>query len=117
MTLEATPKGVLDGMYELLRLPERWTKHDSARTASGLGTSALDPKAISWCMLGAMTRQLADLCGGDVTYEWQTLSQVVRQTLYDTMDSDQTLATYNDSHTHEEVLALINRASDSLAAA
>lgn len=112
MTLEATPKGVLHGMYELLRIPERWTQHDSGRAADGHGTSAADPKAIAWCLMGAMSLQLNDLFGEDIIRRQET-SEKVRDKLYEAMGhKGETLTDFNDTHTHAEVLDVISRAHD-----
>lgn len=47
-------EGVLREARALLAKPKGWTKKCYARTASGVGTKWTNPKAVSFCTLGAV---------------------------------------------------------------
>jgi len=56
---EADASKVLDRAATLLE--QGWTKAAYGRTAEGFAVSALDPRAVRWCLVGAVTRAMADL--------------------------------------------------------
>jgi hypothetical protein len=42
--------------HQLLSSPETWCKESPGEDAQGNKVSALDPKAVKWCALGAIQR-------------------------------------------------------------
>jgi len=42
--------------YQLLNSPDAWCQESPAETARGSKVSALDPKAVKWCALGAIRK-------------------------------------------------------------
>lgn len=104
---------ILEHARALIADPEHWTRGACARRVDGLCVDMGDTSAHCFCSIGAVGRATLDL---DV---YPSLSKT-----FDTLESlgipegtpvDQSrLATYNDSHTHEEVLAMFDRAIEKL---
>ena len=42
--------------YEMLNSPDAWCQKTPAETAQGNKVSALDPRAVKWCVLGAIRK-------------------------------------------------------------
>ena len=81
----------LKAVYKLLRAKSRWTKGTFARNRSGGHVGSDSPEAVCWCLSGAINK-----IGSDA----------VRRAI-DLRLPDQTIAEFNDSHTHKQVLKLI----------
>jgi hypothetical protein len=105
---EATVLDVLTGARELLNIPERWTQQFSARDGEGYPIDPTAPEAVCWCLLGALSCQIEDLTG-DRPRENTVLWSDTRHTLYDYLDAEKSISGFNDSHTHEEVVALLDK--------
>lgn len=86
----------LKAARELISDPKRWTQKTSARDSKGRPTFADEEEAVCWCAIGALSHvnreKLITCCG--------VLESVMPVGI----------ATFNDSHTHEEVLALFDKA-------
>lgn len=85
---------------ELLADETRWSIGAAARDKTGLiPVDPNSPTAASWCLIGAVNRCYGRGPAGDV----------ILGTLY-SMLGYVSLGQFNDSHSHAEVLALVQRA-------
>lgn len=94
-----TPREILLAVLELLRDPARWTQGAARRDAMGRSVSS-DHKAVSWCILGAVSKCSAAPDGGTYPSRFDAF-RLVREAC------GGTVATFNDTHTHSEVVALL----------
>lgn len=84
----------LERVYALIEDPERWAKGFYAYNAQGAECDEHSASAVKWCLDGAFNK-----CGLDSVYSEQVLHLQCGQT-----------PTFNDTHTHAEVLALLRAA-------
>ncbi len=91
----------LEAVYKLIEKPENWCKSTAARDADGFGCEPRSSRAASWCIAGALEKVGA------------------QRGFYDSHDLDaerkavlgvSETGTWNDTHTHTEVLALLKSA-------
>ena len=87
---------VLVGARKLIALPEHWTQNAFARTLEGNPTATLSPRAVCWCSIGAIYKVSSYHSHGALA----ALKKVARTSFF----------TYNDNHTHAEVLSMFDRA-------
>lgn len=90
-------KDVLIQVWELLSDESRWTKTKMARDAAMLVVPYDDPSAVCWCLVGALRKTSTN--GTNFFGAWQKLEDMCGH-----------IADFNDSHTHAEVIALLDRA-------
>lgn len=104
-----TTLDVLKAMRALISDPARWTQDAWARDASGRPVMEFDPTAVSFCMAGAWqhiiwaafpARAEAPLRRDLVTSVAGTLRALTHMPTGE----------YNDTHSHAEVLAVVDRA-------
>jgi hypothetical protein len=93
-------KDQFEAVYQLIEKPERWTKGWFARTEAGEKVAPRDPRAVCWCVEGALCKILN-------LPTITTAGVDARNELECAYDLD---ATYNDNRTHADVLALLKRA-------
>jgi len=86
----------LERVYALIEKPERWTQGASARRANDSITDASSDDACKWCVEGAFERVM------------QAPEQLYFGNLMALLGT--TPHTFNDSHTHAEVLQLLKDA-------
>lgn len=94
---------ILRRARERLSDPARWTQGAYARDADGFTTAMYDDDAVCWCLVGAISKETNILnlpWYGDGEKAVNFLSKQVS-----TLVSE-----FNDTHTHGEVLALLDRA-------
>jgi hypothetical protein len=92
-------KDQLQAVYRLIEKPENWTQGDAARGRSGNSVNSNGKYAVCWCLLGAAWR----------------VNGKVEERVMDDMESAlgvDSVADFNDNHTHAEVLALLQSAID-----
>ena len=95
------------------RVETGWCKGSAAVDARGHSCSPISPRAVRWCLTGAMAREGY---GSDaaVPYATRTVMSLAARHLYDALlekDPDfASLVVYNDNHKQADVLRLINRA-------
>lgn len=94
---------ILKGTRELLSDESRWTQRSYARRADGVGTGVFNSKASCWCLVGAADKVALDL------YHVDRLDDVL-DSLRAEIGVGESLTRFNDSHSHAEVLALLDRA-------
>lgn len=95
---------ILRAARERITPVERWTTGVEARDAADHLVDADDPAAVKWCMAGAVYAE-----GGDATsspsYGVTPMGRLLNRAIGSTGAGP-----WNDSHTHEEVLAALDRA-------
>ena len=92
---------LLKDARNLIAKRENWTQDDYAKTADGNGVYSKSDEAVCWCSLGALTKL-------SPTDEDKQVRKLAKSLLREAMDSP--IAIFNDSHTHEEVLAAWDKA-------
>jgi hypothetical protein len=90
----------LQKVRELLSDPTRWTKSAFAKKADGTTCSAVNPKAVCWCLVGATLKFNNNPFG--------PLGMI--DALLDTAPTTNNLAVNNDSISHEQLLDWIDKA-------
>ena len=92
---------ILTQARELLSDPARWTQGVLAQCADGATTCPNDPDAVCWCFHGALYR-----AAGIAEYRKDSARRayaLLRQHL-----GGELLSTFNDTHTHAQVLAALD---------
>lgn len=100
------PVDILKAARELIELPAGWSQGAYARDWTGRAVGLLQPQACQFCSVGAVAR----IAGSDRTFSLSTTGAM--SALMDAMSGD--IPRFNDSHTHEEVLAAFDKAIDAL---
>jgi hypothetical protein len=93
----------LRSVRELLSDPRKWTRGSIARTAENTETHPRSPNAASWCLVGA-----AEACAPDRVSYWAARSALVAEISRRAPGTG--IPRFNDTATHEEVLAVIEGA-------
>ena len=94
---------ILATARELIAEPEHWQQGMYASNRDGFGTSASSPSAIKFCIMGALSRAAFSL---DSEIEAvREAENILRGFL-----GVRSLVTYNDHHSHAEVLAALDGA-------
>jgi len=89
---------VLTSARALISDPARWTQGHAARDTSGSFTGATRDDATCWCTIGACVR-VAD--GGFSEHVCELLTRAA---------GTSQIGSFNDTHTHAEVLAMFDQA-------
>lgn len=84
----------------LIDSPEKWTQEVFARDAKKQQVEHKSPDAVCFCSLGALS-----LVAGKDSYDFATARQYLRAAI-----GDQFIASFNDDHTHEEVMSAWDKA-------
>ena len=92
----------------LISSPERWTQGANARNARGRRTHWGSPEAVCWCANGAIAKVAATAAEPRIGFDF--LVERARVRLDRAVDHPYGAFTFNDSHTHEEVLGMFDRA-------
>lgn len=98
-----TAKQILIAARQLIAKPEHWTQIEIARKPNGDGTLSTDPNAVCWCAYGAMCKV------GDCYVDALETSRAIMIT-----EVGEAIGTFNDTHTHAEVLAKFDEVIASL---
>jgi len=98
-------KSDLQAVRDLLADPKRWTQEYCGRTAEGTPITVPSPKAVCFCIMGAI---------------FQTKGTEYANELEDHLNASPLLdgvsyVHFNDTHTHAEVLALLDERLNALA--
>jgi hypothetical protein len=102
--------------------PEAWTKFNLARTAiGGEAVMATSERATCWCSIGALNKEWnpIEARSWDENPGWTEYNESVAQmqaTLRG-MGFDGSLARFNDSHSHDDVLEVFDKTIARLEAA
>ena len=88
---------------ELLSDESKWTRHFYARDSKGQCVNPEEPEAVSWCLVGALTK-----CYGReppfTSFKYQKVRNLIKA-----ISNHQVIA-YNDSHTYEEIMEIVRKA-------
>lgn len=97
-----TEPEILEGVLEVLSNPERWNKGEYARTSDGTLTLGYDPRAVTYCLVGAIQKVT-----GGCLYDFSSLVDRLAD-LSNTPD----VTDYNDDPktTHEDIVLLLKNA-------
>ena len=90
---------------ELIKSRSHWCKGAWAKTSKGNGVQADDPDACRWCLGGAMQY----VCGQHPIFDSIKAYDKVRSVI-----KHSGIACFNDSHTHKEVIEVLDTAINSL---
>ncbi|MBD9544279.1 hypothetical protein IB276_33070 [Ensifer sp. ENS04] len=104
-----TPLDLLTEAQKLIRDPKHWTQGVYARNKDGNEVSSRNPDAVCFCSMGAIY-----VAAGEHLYEKPHLEAV--RLLNTVIDIDAGIPRFNDTHTHEEVMELFDRARELAAA-
>jgi hypothetical protein len=88
---------ILKAAREKIAKPENWTKGFAARNIHGHVTAAVARNAVCWCCLGAMWSLNAD-------------GYLNAEDAFRAATGEDSIANFNDTHTHAEVLAAFDKA-------
>ena len=100
----------LKAVREKISRPESWTKHDYAKDVNGEAVSPIAPEAVCWCIRGAIAsvEGIDGDEGDDGDQAFFALGPIGAAVFEKT--GDRLIAGFNDTSTHEEVLAVLDRA-------
>lgn len=92
------------------RLDQGFCQKYMAVNANGLEVDSLDSTAERWCMLGAIEKEIySDLYLSEYPDTNKVNYNTVRSYIANQIDYSVGIHTWNDSHTKEEVLALLDK--------
>lgn len=99
----------LEKIRALIEDPSTWTQDAWARNACGREVDFDSPKAVSFCLIGAIRRVTAeDKTEGDYFLEYLTAALDIRG--YRAADSYSRLQVFNDTTTHADVIEVLDEA-------
>lgn len=107
-----TPLEILIEARELISVPERWTQGDYARDREGKGLiDHPSIKPVCYCTLGACTaiEELHNIHEGGLDPS-RAIMSILLKALDNLVEKPTTIDDYNDTHTHEEILTLFDKA-------
>lgn len=93
---------MLKNVRARLSEPARWTQCAPARDADGLSCNVRD--GCSWCLFGALLLETQFSTVGMGHLAISLLCQAMRELGF----GSQNITRFNDSHTHDEVLAILD---------
>lgn len=85
---------------ELIGVPERWTTGTAARNSVGSPVNVNDCDAVCWRAVGSVHYVTSGYCMGCIDS-----MLVLRKVIF-----GEFIAAYNDTHSHEEVMDMFDRA-------
>ena len=113
---------VLTNTRTVLTDPARWTQGEFARKASGIGTTSMNPEAVCFCLLGAVSRAAYGTQFVTKEEDYDTFREGAtnaRNELFNTLNIEhefyefagRDIPGFNDNPDtkHEHVLALIDK--------
>jgi len=98
-----TPLDVLKAARKRIEKPENWLQGEFAKKAGGYVCNSGDPDAVCWCLSGAINAADTALGGLD-DVDWLYMQGVVYRACACS------IVDYNDTHTHPEVLEVMDKA-------
>jgi len=102
---------ILQEARNLLSTPDKWTQNYIARDDKNHGLeSAISPDATCWCMSGAVLKAAET---DSLSLEWIDLLEKAIKELHPEFHLVGGIPGFNDTHTHEEVLRVFDRAIES----
>lgn len=103
-----TTREILIAARALIATPERWTQGDRARDAAGAPIDPCDPRAVCWCISGAL--EAADPSGSDM--DGFIGAALALEKVIVGLGHRAAIGDFNDApeRTHAEVLAAFDKA-------
>lgn len=95
---------VLIAARKLIEKPENWTRAFLARDSHGDPVYVHSDKAVCFCAMGALHKAI-----GETSAEYLDVVDDAAESLASAARID-TVAGFNDTHTHDEVLVLFDKA-------
>ena len=92
-----TPLETLKAARDLISDPARWTQGWFAKNARGENVNSFSENAVCFCVLGALDRT-------------HNSTPAVKDILNRHLPLEHNISSFNDTHTHPEVLALFDAA-------
>lgn len=83
---------------ELLATSDRWIQGDFAKDINGKSVNSLSDDAVCWCLAGAI-----NFCVNGNNEEYWKLYDII------SMETAQNVVAFNETHTYEEVIAMLNK--------
>lgn len=108
----------LTSLKELLTPEERWIQGANALSPQKEPVSAVDPEACQWCLFGGLLNVLGLEEEESGMIYWRPSPSLYR-TLYDLLEATigekekkefPSISLFNDTHTHQDVLSLLDLA-------
>ena len=99
-----TESEILLEARELIAKPEHWTQGHAAKDETGVDVIPYDKNACSFCLYGAVVR---------AAYANNTSADSILQAVHSRLQW-QSIGSFNDTHTHAEVLTLMEQAAEDL---
>jgi hypothetical protein len=96
---------LLKAARQVISTPETWTQRATARDANGEKENALEPEAVCWCSWGALLK--ASSGGVPSSAAFMEAENCLNKAM------EGSYIYFNDSHSHEEVLAGWDKAIES----
>jgi hypothetical protein len=89
---------------ELLAVPERWCQNHSAVNEKGEPVYPTSPKAVSWCLMGAMRKVHMERVHGK---KYQAAYEALKNAI-----GNGAVTMYNDAlrRTHKQILKIVEKA-------
>lgn len=113
-------KGYLESVRKLIADPEYWTQGAMARDRVGRDVDEVSPDAVCWCLGGAINNVYEDLYHGLTERCNMIIASLTRMKVseklsqlaygYNTDYPMSSLTHFNDTHSHSEVLELLDQA-------
>jgi len=98
--MDLAVKVMLEKAKNLIRNPDNWTTEKYARDANGVSVNPKSPEACKFCVLGAIMNIQGVNCD-DLDYVSRILYKATGYL---------NISSFNDSHTHKQVLELLDKA-------
>lgn len=94
---------ILRKAKKLISNPKRWCKNGgNASDSNGRLTDALNTHAVAWCVYGAVLKVDRNVLAGD------SVEKLLRKACEKVTKEHSLVSLYNDTHTHEEVMHLLD---------
>ena len=106
-------KELLSKARKLIENPENWLQGDFSRDAEGNPCFSTEENAVCFCSIGALRRATSSGVDNHRNYRWATPTYIAARVALQ-VKMGTFVDTFNDSHTHQEVLAKFDEAINSI---
>lgn len=101
---------LLKSSKELIIDPTHWTQKYLARDQNGKSTNYAGEDAVCWCSLGAVEKITIDVFGSEYLVARYNARNAAIDCLNMASNGCGCITTFNDEHTHEEVIDMFDKA-------
>ena len=95
---------------ELLSTKEAWTTKAYARDPLGYAVESIHPAAVAWCLQGAFNKCYPIFSSEEEARAFQSLTATLRQWFLLEKSPTESILSFNDTATYEQVLELVTEA-------